>query len=165
VTKHKELLPAIILAWNAGKSSREIGLMVGVSRNVIVGMIHRARLAGHDVKLKAASGKNFHKIKAEKKVKLKPKTPKVAVSPAVKLIPFHFVPKTSVPGLIEIQDLGSRQCKYPMKISKEGKHLFCGEEQQDKSPYCPKHHKACYHKETRVTPIRVSSHKVRIYGR
>jgi len=144
MAKHDDMLPLIIEAWNSGRSSNEIGKMIGVSRNVIVGVIHRARIAGHDVKLKAASGKNFHKIKAEKKAKLKPEIPKPAMSPAVKLIPLHFVPKTVVPGLIEIQDLGPRQCKYPVKMSSEGKHLFCGEERQEKSPYCPKHHQKCY---------------------
>jgi GcrA cell cycle regulator len=153
----------IIEMWNSGMSSKEIAAYFGVTKNVIIGKVHRARMAGHEIKVK---NKGFG-IPKKKTLTTRKKPAPVLPVPikTAKLIPFHFVPKTVVPGRIEIQDLGPKQCKYPVKMSSEGKHMFCGEEQQEKSPYCPKHHKACYQKETKPIHVRPSSHKVRIYGR
>lgn len=129
--------------WNAGLSGNEIAKQLGITKNVVVGKVHRARIAGHDVKVKGTGGNNKTSKPDKKQIKRRPKVTKAEKpSNVIKLLPFHFVPKTVVPGHIEIQDLSQDQCKYPMRQSKAGIWLFCGE--HTNSTYCKKHHAMCY---------------------
>ena len=43
---------------------------------------------------------------------------------------------------ISLVDLKPRQCRYA--VTEDGPHLFCGQPQQDGSPYCAAHHNLCY---------------------
>jgi len=136
--KHK--LAEIIAMWNANHSSAEIAAKYGVTRNVIVGLMKRARDRGEDViKKQAATGGRRKKV-----VKPKPTVPEL--SNKAKVLPFRakFVPKTVVPGHVLITDLEYQQCKYPERTNKEGQHLFCARPTNDNRVYCEKHHKLCY---------------------
>jgi GcrA cell cycle regulator len=46
-----ELNEAIFKDWNAGLSAKTIGEKYGISRNSIIGKVHRARIAGRDLRI------------------------------------------------------------------------------------------------------------------
>jgi GcrA cell cycle regulator len=46
-----ELDAAIFKDWNAGLSAKTIGEKYGISRNAVIGKVHRARVAGRDLRI------------------------------------------------------------------------------------------------------------------
>lgn len=130
----------IMYMWNIGKSAREIGEKFGVSRNVIIGRVNRLRQKGWSVNSKGDKAQAINALKSYKRKKKKPNlAPKAEVIP---LRPARYVPKTAVPGYVIIQDLGPNQCKYAVRMSKAGEHLFCALPAE--GVYCKEHHAKCY---------------------
>ena len=82
-----------------------------------------------------------------------PARPKPAATPAVE-VPARSVEaagSSAAPrGLTRRQraawaiDAAGRGCLYPTGCIDDGDLRFCGGARQDESPYCPRHHAACY---------------------
>lgn len=135
-----EDLELIIQLWNNDKSSREIGAQFGVSRNSIVGLIHRARARGREVKIK------------------NPDTTKEALIKRGINKSYHHhtrkrgkTKKTKTRGLNEmliakentIYNLEPGDCRYPTVMSENNEQLFCAASRHLSSPYCEEHHNLC----------------------
>jgi len=50
----------IVEMWNAGKSAGVIGLELRVTRNTVVGQVHRMRISGMDLRTKGVTEKRPH---------------------------------------------------------------------------------------------------------
>jgi hypothetical protein len=106
--------------WSSGASLAQIGQAMGLSRGVVVGRVHRARLRGDD---------RFRSRPAA------PKPPRVRkLKPAGEAIGNRTPPAPSEPRLLI--DLGWSDCRWPTGKSADGRHLFCGAPQTPGSPYC-----------------------------
>jgi GcrA cell cycle regulator len=102
-------LDTIAKLWLYGRSQREIGLALGMTRGAVAGKISRARLRGDQRFLKPRPAKP------------PPPAPPKPLPPRI---------------LVELR---LNDCRWPVGQTPEDLHLFCGHPQKPGSPYCAKH--------------------------
>lgn len=138
MTERERLKNEIIKMWNEGYTSGDIAWTFNVTRNSIMGVVHRARKLGLALKKDPYHPPKPKIVKEPPKVINKPpkpvKTPKakkkVVVKPKVK-------PESSSKTLME---LGPNDCRW---IVAEG--YFCGKHSESSlRPWCEVHHRIVY---------------------
>ena len=137
--------------WGDGLSASQCGLKLGLSRNSVMGKIHRLRLSG--------------RVKMPSKSTPKPKKERIAKAVKEKKIPFTFGFRSidtgkkppSFPKLtsdekealqgkgIDFEQLESHHCRWIITdFPRWGKHLYCGKTKFEGSPYCDCHTKLAW---------------------
>lgn len=117
----------IIHMWNENYTGSQIAAELGVTRNVVMGVLHRYRCRG-------LVGR---KILAP--VKPAPTKPRRKSVPKIKEKPIVYVE-----GKVKFADLHqSRQCHYIVNDGPPSEYLFCGKP-QEKGSYCAHHASICY---------------------
>lgn len=136
----------ILKMWGEGLTGLQIGEVLGVTRNAILGRLHRLKAYGIDTaKLKPAKT-------VEKKSCPAPKTRAqlaLRVAPTdqkkSKTIRVYYPPRPEPqPGDgVSLLGLKSSSCRYI--ISSESSHavIFCGED-KERGSYCAHHAQICY---------------------
>lgn len=116
--------------WNEGLTTGEIGKVLGVSKNAVVGKAHRLGLNSRPSPIRRAEDDPAQES-LPLEVKEKPKkTPKKAEAPKQKLF--------------TVNDLTSSSCRWPIGDPKDGDFHFCGKEAIPGKPYCPEHAAVAY---------------------
>lgn len=100
--------------WSKGKSTLEIGRELGISKNAVVGKVHRLELNNRPAAVKKAPVK-------------KVKQPKATKSENVTLL-----------------DLKLNSCRWPINDPKDADFHFCGKQTVTGKPYCQEHCKIAY---------------------
>lgn len=109
-----------------GKSFRQIGAILGYSRNACAGKAHREGIC----KAPADLTPRAKKFVPKPVTKAVPPTP---VPPATKVLDMR---------LITMMQLTRHDCRYPIG---EGENmLFCGRTRHKMRPYCEEHAAVCY---------------------
>lgn len=121
-------LELAIKMWNEGRSAKSIAGYFGVTKNVIIGRVHRARYKGMHVVQKANPSKPRKRV-------LTPPKPKFIIMPE----------EMQVKDGLRIYNLESDQCKYSIGESESGEYLFCGKLHTNIA-YCDEHHKLCHNR-------------------
>lgn len=145
-------IKAIVDAWNKGRTSGELAITFGTTRNAIMGLISRARESG----IKTRTGTKNSSVITQKKPKptlSAPKTPeapkKLRYRPVkVKATIAPPRPKKAVRKLptrpkfkgVPISDLLPNACRWIEGPSKPNA-LYCGE---PGFPWCKHHHQRVY---------------------
>lgn len=114
--------------WNNGSSAKEIAKEFGVTKNTVIGRVHRAREKGMWVKQKANPSKP--KGPSIRRPKFFPKI----VENAEKMLS----PNTE----LTIYDLKPGQCKYSIGENEFHEYIFCGK--ATLRSYCDEHHALCH---------------------
>lgn len=117
-------LELAIKMWNEGKSAKTIAAYFGVTRNAVIGKIHRARYNGVYV---------VQKANPKKRALMPPKAKIIAIEGT----------QPMKQGL-RIYDLEHNQCRYSTGED-NGEYVFCGVATSDRA-YCDEHHKLCHSK-------------------
>lgn len=112
--------------WAAGKSAREVGMVIGTTRNAVLGKVYRLQLPT----LKTAKTQHVPKPKPKPKPENKP-----AVN-AKEVGKIYAAVREAVMGL------GNGECRWLYGEPHENKIAFCRESVFETYPYCLKH---CYH--------------------
>ncbi len=100
--------------WSKGKSTVEIGRELGISKNAVVGKVHRLELNARPSPIK--------KTTAPKPVKKKIKKE----------------------GNVSLLDLKLNSCRWPIGEPKDADFHFCGKDTVTGKPYCSEHCKLAY---------------------
>lgn len=100
--------------WSSGKSTAEIARELGISKNAVVGKVHRLALKNRP-----------------SPIKKKEAAPKVAA-------------QTQKPGKTSLMDLKINSCRWPIGDPKDKDFRFCGKTAITGKPYCPEHCKIAY---------------------
>ncbi len=157
----------ILDLWVAGESSGQISAKLGLTRNAVMGVVHRA-----GKRLKAETGENPYarpdhsrstKNGLRHPISRAPKPKKIAKPPQVKrVIDFAKVtPGDLLPPLVKLDErlwislpnttpkdllsLSGCECRWPLSTGVENvgdsgsSLLFCAAKQADDSSYCPTH--------------------------
>jgi GcrA cell cycle regulator len=116
-----------------------------VTRNSIIGIAHRSGWAlGGVERIRRMSANGGNGVRRKKR-KLTPPAQKPQ-SPLAKLMAEPFVPRTApvTPLLLDIQELGDDQCRYPCTDGPPSSHRFCGMQKVAGLPYCDAHARICF---------------------
>lgn len=121
--------------WDEGASASIIAQEMGVTRNSIIGMIHRAGLSRspHLVRECLRYGSLNHKRRRRIKL-VKPMKALPSQSLAASPLPFWKLPKSGA----------CRWCVEDFPRGSGDTALFCANETADGAPYCPGHAKRAF---------------------
>ena len=150
--------------WSEGLSASQIAAQLGgVSRNAVIGKVHRLSLPG-----RAKAGGNAAAARAPKRTTTAPRAPNYASRMATRTVTrqqgatmlkeeieidvmeemeYHrpasnvVVPISRKLGLTELTE---RTCKWPVGDPLKDDFHFCGCESPDSSPYCTYHQRLAY---------------------
>ena len=121
-----------------GSNSTQIAAALGngLTRNAVLGKIHRLRGKGTALPTSAATPE----LKPRAKPKPKPKLfAPVALTPRpATLTPYDTVDPLT-PGLLRMMDLQPHDCRWPLNSAMRGEYYFCGAQVAPDRPYCPAH--------------------------
>jgi GcrA cell cycle regulator len=153
--------------WADGLSASQIAAqMGGVSRNAVIGKVHRLKLSGRGkqtssqprVKKSTASGGGTRVSSAPRQSSSGPRvsshTHSIGATAlkadyevrAVSATVLEFVPALVAPEpkRIKLVELSERTCKWPIGDPLAQDFAFCGHESGDSGPYCQFHAKLAY---------------------
>lgn len=144
-------------SWIAAKLQDAFGERV--TRNMVIGKCHRLgiSLCGRNPKVKerkaAPSQPSAPRVR-----KPKERAPMVAEetkqAPAPILAAISTLDEWAPPGGKTLMQLEPRDCRWPVAVDPEGRHLFCGGTKVVGS-YCREHHNLAYRPATRTPPKKI----------
>lgn len=154
--------------WAEGLSASQIaGRLGGVTRNAVIGKVHRLGLSGRATTSRAKPART-HKHKAARQNN----APRLGLfsnsNTAMRSItttpdapreePFrsHYV-ELDIPmdERVDLVDLKESQCRWPIGDPQENEFHFCGKDKSDGNPYCE------YHAEIAFQPLSRQSARAR----
>ena len=123
-----ERIAELTRLWNAGLTTSEIGMQLGISKNAVVGKAHRLHLSARPSPIKR-SGR-----------------PRLAVRPMVPRLPVasgaHVhapAPKPRPVVVPRVVELSNHACRWPIGHPGEAGFHFCGAQAAAGRPYCTSH--------------------------
>lgn len=158
-----EMVDRLRAMWAEGLTTGEIGKRLGVSKNSIVGKVHRLGLSGRPSPIKkkedaATDSAPTAEPKASKEKpakELKPhknKTEKSVPEPAAKIdiktMERESEPQTAAAhthgGKTMLTDLDNHTCRWPLGDPKDENFHFCGRKVRIGQTYCDEHANIAY---------------------
>lgn len=144
--------------WESGLSTGEIGRMLGVSKNAIVGKVHRLALEGRPSPIVSASKSDGDKKTVKKKTESKKVTPvkeatKATASKTTKKdidAKVESIEKKEIQAPVKkeagvaLVDLTPTSCRWPEGDPKDPDFSFCGKEVVPGKIYCAEHCAVAY---------------------
>jgi hypothetical protein len=156
----EEKVATMIRLRDQGYSSSQIGGVIGMSRNAVIGKVHRLGLqvvrlpkkAGMIAPSRADGARRSRKRKliSPRVLEMKRLAEKMRAEQSAPLLP--SVPsEVGVLG-VSFVDLAPNGCKFAVNKSrsKDDPHLFCNAPKMFGSSYCPECHARCYVKRHRT---------------
>jgi len=122
--------------WNEGLSASQIARTLGgVSRNAVIGKVHRLGLAGRAVPARAERPRTQRRTA----IHTAPAPVEVIEEDPITLEDGHFA------TVLTITD---RMCHWPIGDPSENEFHFCGRNPRAGSPYCEAHARKAYQPQT-----------------
>ena len=137
----------------AGNSSSQIAkAMNNVTRNAVLGKIHRLRKAGVHLPTKSTQGQNTGPPSCGRLPKRQHAIGSFGAGrrPATEVLPRplattpHDAIDPQTPGLLRMMDLQRHHCRWPLNNAAGGEYYFCGDPKAPGRPYCSAHAAAAY---------------------
>jgi GcrA cell cycle regulator len=120
--------------WNEGLSASQIARVLGgVTRNAVIGKVHRLGLAGRAGPARSERPRNSITHKSVARIAV-PEPPVVEEDP-VTLEDGHFA---------TVLTINDRMCRWPIGDPAENEFHFCGHKPRSGSPYCEAHARKAY---------------------
>lgn len=135
--------------WTEGLSASQIAAELGgVTRNAVIGKVHRLGLSGRAKGTNNSGGGRAKKAAAQGTFtkasrKAAGAGPKKATATTVRPAPVVDVPEPK-PMMLTLLQVTEHTCKYPIGDPQEESFGFCGAKSRDGSPYCEYHCKLTY---------------------
>lgn len=139
-------IQAVIALYELKVPIKEIAAKLDCTKNVIVGVIHRARERGDMPRYEAKPTKTEKRVR--KRVHVGPKkdpiTLKVKAMVAQALKPV-VVPKVRLkviksPTAVTLEGLKPHMCKWPLGDPRYSDFRYCGGQRLEPGPYCAEHY-------------------------
>jgi GcrA cell cycle regulator len=132
--------------WADGLSASQIAKQLGgVTRNAVIGKVHRLGLSGRAAPSQPARPA-FKAPRAPRAAVAAPAAPRRIEAPApapVAAMPTSPVVYKEEPGSATVLTLGAHMCKWPIGDPASDSFSFCGRRSSD-GPYCSDHARVAY---------------------
>lgn len=126
----------LVEMWKNGVMSSDIGRRLGISKNAVIGKVHRLRLPPRMKAVSDKTGKEAE-IRESQKIKEKMDTAKEDKFLLCDLI-------GTPPGVTDFLTLTSQMCSFPMGDPAEEDFQFCCKDKVGSYSYCQEHMKEAY---------------------
>lgn len=138
---NEELEQNLIKLWNQGVTTAEIGRILGVTKNSVIGKSHRLNLQKREscIKYKEEIESTDKEIISENESIKDTKVEKVSSKSTV--TPSKEIKKEK---LITLMDLEPGMCHWPVGDPKDEDFHFCGCKTHHGRVYCDYHHSIAY---------------------
>ena len=132
--------------WAEGLSASQIAKQLGgVTRNAVIGKVHRLGLSGRAKPSRPAVRRAAKPAKAKARVVSPPRTPKVAAvveeTPPPPPVEAKPLPNGEYATILTIRD---HMCKWPIGDPTSSDFRFCGRRNKSGEPYCDAHCSVAY---------------------
>jgi GcrA cell cycle regulator len=130
--------------WQDGLSASQIAKQLGgVTRNAVIGKVHRLGLSGRATPSKPA--RSVFKAPRPARPAAAPSAPRRIAEPVAlsqpQPSPVRYVEEA--PGMATVLTLGAHMCKWPIGDPALDSFTFCGRRSGD-GPYCAEHSQIAY---------------------
>ena len=133
--------------WQDGLSASQIAKQLGgVTRNAVIGKVHRLGLSGRAAPSKPARTV-FKAPRPARPVAAAPSAPRRIAEPVSQTsspqppTPVRYIDEA--PGMATVLTLGAHMCKWPIGDPSLDSFTFCGRRSSD-GPYCQEHGQVAY---------------------
>jgi len=146
--------------WGEGLSCSQIAArLTGISRNAVIGKLHRLKVVSKDGRQKASAPRTVAKPPRETrgfgvpvKVAAPPRKPVGIAGNGMTFEkagnerpPREVVPeRIEAPGTATVLTLGAHMCKWPIGDPSSDGFTFCGRRNGEVGPYCREHAQVAY---------------------
>ena len=133
--------------WAEGHSASQIAKQLGgVTRNAVIGKVHRLGLSGRATPSKPQRT-TFKAPRPARAAVAAPSAPRriaepVSASQPVPPTPVRYVDER--PGTATVLTLGAHMCKWPIGDPSLDNFTFCGRRSEETGPYCHEHASIAY---------------------
>ncbi len=132
--------------WAEGLSASQIAKQLGgVTRNAVIGKVHRLGLSGRAKPSRPAAVRGTKPVKAKTRIVSPPRTPKVAAvveeAPPPPPVEAKPLPNGEYATILTIRD---HMCKWPIGDPTASDFRFCGRRIKAGEPYCESHCSVAY---------------------
>ncbi len=144
----EKMVEDLKIMWKQGLTTGEIGKRLGVSKNSIVGKVHRLQLDARPSPIKKKDEKTISD--ASKNTSARPSEEKApaaqtaapAAEPAV--LPVRPTGRNTPCGSVQLTDLDNHTCRWPLGDPKDENFHFCGKKVKIGQTYCEEHAALAY---------------------
>lgn len=137
--------------WSEGLSASQIaGEIGGVTRNAVIGKVHRLGLSGRATPSQPQRS-TFKAPRAPRPAIAVSPAPRRAIEPAMpsQLPAPSLAPEE--PGTATVLTLGAHMCKWPIGDPASDSFTFCGRRSDREGPYCAEHARVAYQPQQKKT--------------
>lgn len=147
-----ERVEALKKLWQEGHSASQIAKQLGgVTRNAVIGKVHRLGLSGRAAPSQPARplykpAKPPRQVNAATTPPPQPAPRRIVSEPTI-VRPVPSLPAISIieqPGTATVLTLGAKMCKWPIGDPSSDSFSFCGRRADDGIPYCVEHSRLAY---------------------
>lgn len=129
--------------WQDGLSASQIAKQLGgVTRNAVIGKVHRLGLSGRATPSKPARTV-FKAPRPARPVSVAPSAPRRLAEPMMSVQPSPVRYVDEAPGTATVLTLGAHMCKWPIGDPSLETFTFCGR-RSGEGPYCHEHSQVAY---------------------
>src|SRR5262249_23295451 len=131
--------------WQDGLSASQIAKQLGgVTRNAVIGKVHRLGLSGRATPSKPQRTV-FKAPRPARPVTAHAPPPRRPLAEALAThtpAPVRYVDEA--PGMATVLTLGAHMCKWPIGDPAQDNFTFCGRRSEENGPYCHEHATVAY---------------------
>ena len=124
-----ERIKVLIGLWEEGLPTSEIGRRLGVTKNAVVGKVHRLGLKKRQSPIRQSAGTSSQPKKAKKAPPAQPTTAQPQSAPV----------KLPTGDVVRLEELTAQMCCWPEGEPGTPEFHFCGQPAVPEKPYCEEH--------------------------
>ncbi|MBU1346033.1 MAG: GcrA family cell cycle regulator [Alphaproteobacteria bacterium] len=135
--------------WLEGQSASQIAKQLGggVTRNAVIGKVHRLGLSGRATPSQPARTSTFRPARTRTTPPAQPSAPRRIEAAQPQARPAPVAPSlpaiTEMPGTATVMTLGAHMCKWPIGDPSSNEFSFCGRRASE-GVYCVEHARVAY---------------------